>query len=285
VRRKCSPASPRDLLPATRMPLVSVIVCSIDPRKFAQVTANYDRLLGGVPHEILGIHDARSLAEAYNRALDRARGELVVFSHDDIEILTPDFAARLQGHLRRYDVVGIAGTTRVVGGGWHFAGHPFDYMLVVSPHPETGKLTMVIGGGGPLVVPDIQALDGVFIAARAAVARELRFDAATFDHFHLYDLDFTYRAFLSGHRLAVCRDLVLIHRSQGNYDDRWDVQRQRFEDKHARHLAPALPRRGTKLMNVPLDDDVILNPAEVAALCRPETLVRFLPGHQRAVAP
>ena len=255
---------------------VSVIVCSIDARKFERVSANYRRLLGPSLLEIIGIHDARSLAEGYNRGLDLACGDVLVFSHDDIEILSPDFAARLEEHLRLYDLVGIAGTTRLIGGGWYFSGHPFDYMLLISPHPETGLLTMIIEGGGTLVVPGIQGLDGVFLATRAPVARAMRFDAATFDHFHLYDLDFSYRAFLSGFRLAVCRDLVLIHQSQGKYSDRWDHYRRRFEHKFSGRLAPPLPRREPRIVNVALGEAILGDRAQVARLCRSETLAGFV---------
>jgi hypothetical protein len=263
---------------------VSVIICSIDARKFVQASASYERALAGVEHEIIGIHDARSLAEGYNRGIDRARGATLVFSHDDVEIVSPDFAQRLRAHLAVHDVVGIAGTTRAVGGGWYFAGHPFDYMLLVTPHPETGRPVMLVGGGSPLVVPSAQALDGVFIAARAEVARELRFDAKTFDHFHLYDLDFTFRAFLAGRKLAVCRDLVLVHYSQGSWDERWDEQRLRFERKFAGRLAAPLPFRRTPVTNVPLDEDLLADPAERARLCRPETLLRFVASVDRMIA-
>ena len=73
-------------------------------------------------------------------------------------------------------------------------------------------------GGGPLVVPGIQALDGVFMAMRREVATAIPFDAEAFDGFHLYDLDFSFRAHRGGFRLAVCRDVVLIHESTGSYD-------------------------------------------------------------------
>jgi glycosyltransferase involved in cell wall biosynthesis len=263
---------------------ISVVMCSIDAAKFAAASASYERALAGVDHEIVGIHDARSLAEGYNRGIDRARGDIVVFSHDDVEILSPDLGDRLRKHLDDYDVVGIAGTTRLVGGGWYFAGHPFDYMLLVTPHPETGKPTMLVGGGSPLVVAGVQALDGVFIAARGDVACELRFDAATFDDFHLYDLDFTFRAFLAGKRLAVCRDVVLVHHSQGSWDAKWDEQRQRFERKFAGRLAAPLPYRRTPVTNVPLDDDILADPAERARLCNPETLSRFVASVDRVIA-
>lgn len=255
---------------------VSVVVCSIDRAKLARVDASYRKRLGPALLEIIAFDDARSLAEAYNRGLDRVRGDVVVFSHDDIELLAPDFASRLEAHLAQHDLVGIAGTTRLVGGAWHLAGEPYDAMLVVAPHPQTGTPTMVIEGRGPLVVPGMQALDGVFLATRTTTAQALRFDADTFDGFHLYDLDFTFRAHLAGLQLAVCRDLVLWHASQGRYDARWDLARQRFERKFAGRLASAPEARRAPLVNVPIPADVLLDDAELARLTSPAMLERFV---------
>ena len=56
----------------------------------------------------------------------------------------------------------------------------------------------------------------------------LRFDEQCFDGFHLYDIDFTYRAHRAGFRLAVPLDLLLIHYSTGRYDIRWQAFNMRF---------------------------------------------------------
>ena len=260
----------------TPMALLSLVVCSINARKFRAATTSWLRALQGSAVEVIGIHDAASLAEGYNRGLDRARGDVVLFSHDDVDVVTPDAAARIEAHLSRFDVIGIAGTRRLVGGGWYFAGDPYDFMLVASPHPETGKPILLVEGGAPLIVDGIQAVDGVFFAARADVARALRFDAATFDHFHLYDLDFSFRAFLSGFRLAVCRDLLLVHASSGSFDPVWDRYRLRFEVKFAKQLAPAPPRREPRILNMPLDPAALANPAGRAELARPEALAALV---------
>jgi len=251
---------------------VAVIICSIDPRKFAAASASWKRSLAGVSCEIVGIHDARSLAEGYNRGLQRAHADVLVFSHDDVDVVTPDVAPWLGTHLANYDVVGIAGTRRLIGGGWFFAGDPYDFMSVISPHPETGRPILLIEGTGSLVVDGVQALDGVCFAARAEVARALRFDAATFDHFHLYDLDFSFRAFLAGYRLAVCRDLLLVHASIGSFDPKWNEYRLRFEAKFAGRLAAPVPRREPRILNVPIDASVLGHPAGRAELARPEAL-------------
>ena len=215
---------------------VSVVICSIDAAKFARVSDNYRALYGAREVEIIGIHDARSLAEGYNRGIARARGEHLVLSHDDIEILTPDFADRLDRHLAQFDLIGVAGTTRLVTGKWESARDPYALVVICAPVPDSVGYVTVLRGGGPLVVPGIQALDGVFMAMRRDVAVAVPFDEALFDHFHLYDLDFSFRAYRAGFALAVCRDIVMIHQSIGKFDAVWADYRRRFETKHRTHL-------------------------------------------------
>jgi GT2 family glycosyltransferase len=215
---------------------VSVVVCSIDAAKFSRVSENYRALFGARALEIIGIHDARSLADGYNRGIAQSRGEHIILSHDDIEILTPDFADRIQRHLAQFDLIGVAGTTRLVTGKWESAGDPYAFVVISAPVPDSVGYVTVLRGGGPLVVPNIQALDGVFMAMRRNVAISIPFDEALFDHFHLYDLDFSFRAYRAGFALAVCRDIVLIHQSIGKFDAVWEKYRRRFEDKHRAYL-------------------------------------------------
>ena len=138
-------------------PRVSIVVCSIDAKKFQQVSDNYLRLYAGQPIEIIGIHDARSLAEGYNRGIAQAKGETLILSHDDIEILTLDFAARVEQHLNNFALIGIAGTTRLTEGRWAAAGDPYVYSLISSPLPDGSGFGTMLLGGGPLVVSEIQA--------------------------------------------------------------------------------------------------------------------------------
>ena len=94
--------------------MISIIICSITAHKLALVTANFKAVLGAAPYEIIDIHDARSLSEGYNRGIARSRGDIVIFCHDDIEILTPAFYQLLCNHLETYDVVGCAGTNCLI---------------------------------------------------------------------------------------------------------------------------------------------------------------------------
>lgn len=224
-------AVPRPPPPAPRRaaaPLVSLVICSVDPDKWRAVTAMYGRVFAGRPHEIIGLHDARSLSEAYNRGIARARGELIVFSHDDVEFLAGDAADRLLAHLDRVDLVGVAGTSRVVGPSWIQGGWRTMRGQVATPGPAGAGLRVdVYGVDGPLTT-GIQALDGLFLACRRAVAETVRFDAETFDGFHLYDTDFSLRAFQSGWRLGVANDMPVLHLSRGRLGEAWRTYANRF---------------------------------------------------------
>lgn len=224
--------------PAAGRGSLSFVVCSIDEARFARLRSNLETCLAGHDWELIRIADARSLAEGYNRGLARSRGDFVVFCHDDIELLQPDAAARLLAALRTCDVVGVAGSTRLRDSHWISAGTPHIHGQVVQPEPDGSYVLNVFCRHA--MVPEagnIQALDGLFIAARRGVAEALRFDAVNFDGFHLYDLDFSFRAHRAGYRVGVCHDLLIYHQSTGNKDEVWRRYGRHFEDCFAGRLS------------------------------------------------
>ena len=211
---------------------ISVVVCSIDPVKLEAMQHNYTRAMAGREHEFVVIRDARSLAEGYNRGLSRCRFDTVVFSHDDVEILSADAFDRILHALRSCELVGLAGSRLVSGPAALWAGHPHLHGWIAYPAPggEPGwDATLYSLEAG--VICGIQALDGVFFATRRDVALRIGFDDKTFDSFHFYDLDFTYRAHLADLRVAVTTDVLAIHQSIGNFDDKWQESADRFRTK------------------------------------------------------
>jgi tetratricopeptide (TPR) repeat protein len=251
-----SVGAPEDVELPSGVPTISVVICSVDPVKFADVTAMYGRLLAGVPHEIVAIHDARSLCEGYNRALRQARGEWIVFSHDDIEVLADDFAARLARHLTSHQLVGVCGTSRLTGGTWHAAGWPHLRGLVAHRYPDSGRFRVMVLDAEADVSTDVQALDGLFFAARREVVERIRFDEQTFDGFHLYDLDFSFAAHLAGFDVAVCHDIPMIHYTYADASGYVDAYREyigRFERKYAGRLSPVEPAE-TRFLQALFDD-------------------------------
>ena len=214
--------------------MISIIVCSVDPAKFSALTSTVATAMSAARHEIVGIHDAKSLCEGYNRGVALARGEICVFAHDDIELLSTGLAATLERHLGDRDLVGVAGTTRLADMGWassgilhargmiaHVVGGDFDVRFFGMPAGESER---------------IEALDGVFFVTRREVAQRIGFDADTFDGWHGYDTDFTYRCHLAGLRVGVALDIPMIHTSDGNVDASWLEFDRRFRVKHKARL-------------------------------------------------
>jgi len=220
--------------------MISVVICSVNGTKFAAVSEQYRRLMGDEPHEIIGVHDARSMCDGYNRGFDRTQGDTVIFAHDDIELLTTDFIPRLKAHMQHDDVVGVAGTDRLVSASWSMAGPPFIFGQVAHVHPN--GFIVCIYGAPRRVIQGIQAMDGLFLAFRREVVEKLRWDDKTFTGWHCYDVDMVFRAYLAGYRTAVVCDLPILHASQGVYDDAWHIAAKLFHQKHAGKFSAAQPR-------------------------------------------
>ena len=240
VRRGEAPFPVLPSIPPSASPKpLSIAVCSIDPARLARMQQNFAEHLAGREHEFVVIGDARSLAEGYTRALARCRHDTIVFTHDDVELLTPQPFDALEQALGRSDIVGLAGTRLVTGPAVIWAGHPHIHGWVSYPARagETGydaaPLSLVSG-----LLEGMQALDGLFFATRREVVEKVGFDATTFDGFHYYDLDFTLRAHRAGLRLAVTTDVIAIHASLGHFGEDWNRYRQCFIEKFPELSAP-----------------------------------------------
>lgn len=266
-----APAEPPITL-ATEPPSVSIIICSITPSKFAAVSARYAALFAGLEHEIIGIHDAKSLAEGYNRGAGQSSGEVLIFSHDDIELLNDDFAVRLFRHLGHYDLVGVAGTRLLIEPAWRRAGYPHLAGLVAHRRPQDSDYHICVYGVHEVPAAGIEAVDGLWFAVRREVWETVRFDETVFDGFHLYDMDFSFAARLKGYRLTVAPDLLLVHHSYGEYSNDWEIYAERFRVKYAVELA------SRRSVEAPLDYLPTLSLPDITAFQRFAGLaLNFLP--------
>ncbi|MDX2217836.1 MAG: glycosyltransferase [Burkholderiales bacterium] len=229
--------APVELPPAPAAPRQSIafIICSIRPDKLAAIRARIEHLFRDHDVEVIGLTDARSLSEAYNRGATQARSRWLVFSHDDIALPQEDFADRLFAHLAAHDLIGMAGASKLVDGHWERAGWPHLHGQILHRPPDAPGQgqgwVYYCAGLQASVMTGITALDGVFLACRREVWDAVQFDADIFDGFHLYDIDFSHRAARAGFRLAVPTDLLLVHDSTGRYDAIWQRYNERFLKK------------------------------------------------------
>jgi len=97
--------------------------------------------------------------------LQQSRGEIVVFSHDDIGILSPDLGSELARALDAVDVVGVVGATRLAGPAFAWGGKAFTRGQIAEPAPD-GAVQLVVFNPTPGITGGLAAVDGVFMAAR-----------------------------------------------------------------------------------------------------------------------
>ena len=235
-RSLASGRAPRSRALDPRGRSISVIICSIRPERYAKASADFRAHLAEVEHEIIAIHDARSLCEGYNRAMRRARGDILIFSHDDVALAIPDFAARLLGHLQHYDVLGIAGTTRLASGACIRSSWPYIYGQIGKPGSEPGRVLVTAFHMRGATTPGAQAIDGVLLAARREAAVRIGWDENNFGGWHFYDFDFSYAAHLAGLRTAICHDLLVVHDSGGDFGEDWRRYGDKFREKYRETL-------------------------------------------------
>lgn len=220
-KEKTPPSPPPDEPYGATTVFISFIVCSITPAKLDALSRNLGRCLDGKAWELIHISDAKSLCEGYTRGALRAVGELLVFCHDDIEIVCDGFHRRLINACEGADVVGVTGTTLVSGPAVPWSGSPHVHGRVTHIASD-GKLLPSISSLASARVDRAQAIDGLFIATWRHVVERLGFDAETFSGFHFYDIDFSYRAFRAGLNVRIQSDIALIHHSAGVFgSDYW----------------------------------------------------------------
>ena len=124
---------------------ISAIVCSIDRAKFDAVARSFRQRFAGHAFELVGLHDARSLAEAYNRGAAQATGEVLVICARRHRAPHRRFPAPRAS--RSHDGIGIAGASKVTGPRWDHAGqrHMHGSVLHVPPDGRPGVLLMAAG--------------------------------------------------------------------------------------------------------------------------------------------
>jgi tetratricopeptide (TPR) repeat protein len=232
-----------------KRPPISIVTCSNDDPRYAAMAVSYARALAGWPHEIVRIADAKSLAEGYTRGMTRATGEIVVFTHDDVEILASDFGDRLLRRLSACDMLGVAGATRATGPAWPFAGWPYLHGSVIYPDGPGYRVTAY--SRTVPIARDIRVMDGVFLAMRREIALRIGWDAEACDGFHGYDVDFTLRAAQAGLRLAVASDLGVVHRSYGSFDERWEASARKLVARHSELCGERGAETGFVVRSVP----------------------------------
>lgn len=205
--------------------MISLIICSRCEKPDPALAENIRQTVG-VPYEIVWIDNSRgqySIFEAYNIGVDRAKGDVLCFMHEDIVFHSHDWGRTVERHLSKPQVgaVGVAGGNVVLDRfDWRFYGDFYHtYMMqgafTVTEQPEYTILAYPPKECLPLF--QVAVIDGVWMCMRRDLFNTVRFDDVTFHDFHLYDTDICMQINAMGLGVFVTNDVLLEHRSEGTF--------------------------------------------------------------------
>jgi hypothetical protein len=168
-------------------------------------------------------NNSEGLPTIYNRAIHQAKNsELLVFLHDDIWLEDPDLIQKIRISLKRYDIIGVAGNTRIskFQPAWLFRSIEHgrfiwdsEYLSGSVRHGKPGQSTPAVYGPTPA---RCELMDGVFLAGhRSILLRSKVFYDEQF-RFHFYDIDFCRTARRAGLSLGTW-PLDILHVSEGAF--------------------------------------------------------------------
>ncbi len=176
-----------------------------------------------------------SLSQLYNKGLEDSTNDIVVFMHDDVEIETSNITPKIERLFERnpeYGIIGLAGTDILSNGMW-WSDRERMYGQVKHEHQGKVHRNNYSGTFGENL-KEVVIVDGLFFAVHKNRIKE-KFDEE-FPGFHFYDIPFCVLNFKQGVKIGVTTKILVVHKSIGMIDKKWEKNKLFFEAKYGGSL-------------------------------------------------
>lgn len=191
----------------------------------------------GTGYEYLVIDGSKGdlrFAAAYNWAVERTKGDILVFIADDLYFMNMNWGTVLETKFSAdpsLGIIGVAGTQYLFADKYSLtaAGRPYIKGRIVY-HLQNGDFFAAVFSpekGDSRVV----ACEGCFLAVRAELFKKIRFDEQNFNGSHFHDLDFCLQA-AKECGIIVTTDITVKKMSHPVYDAAWHAAGKTFLQKH-----------------------------------------------------
>lgn len=224
--------------------MISIIISSYQEHYYLQFQKNVAETIA-VPYEIIQIHNPglMGICEAYNKGLQKAKYDCLLFCHEDIMFNTNGWGVELVNifvNNKDIGLVGIAGSKHIskFPAPWWEHGKENNVMNLKHGHkPEEEEIAYVGWDNATANIQDVAVIDGVFIGMRKSAG--IRFNEQI-KGFHNYDLSISVDFRSAGWRVVCTRNILLTHFSIGKLDNKWSKQVQNFYSLYYKKL-PIIP--------------------------------------------
>ena len=173
-------------------------------------------------YEFIGIDNSAgtfaSAAAALNRGAAQARGDYLIFAHQDMRFISPDTLARIEALMLSLPDAGIAGVIGVkeTGETGGYIINTYEMLGARIDRPE-----------------EVQTLDECLLIVPRKIFALMPFDEKVTDGWHLYGVDYCLTARAAGLKTYVLPVLTHHFSLATNYAGLFDYQRRVFR-KHYR---------------------------------------------------
>lgn len=182
-----------------------------------------------------------SLPEIYNQAIKdhSEKDSIFVMCHNDIVFKTYDWGKLLltKFNSTNYDIIGVAGSTylSITGRWWDNRSK----MCGIVEHSNglrewVSQYSHEIHG-----VKEVVLIDGLFMSFNPETIIH-KFDN-NYKGFHFYDLSFCIPNYLDGCNVGVTTSIRILHKSIGQTNQEWEVNRQQFVREYQDELPIVIP--------------------------------------------
>lgn len=203
--------------------MLSVIICSKESYRLTELGTNILSTIG-VENEIVVIDNSTnkySIFQAYNEGINRSRGEILCFLHEDIKLHTADWGKillELFSIHKDVGLIGVAGSKIKTStpSAWWNCPQPYRAVNILQHLDKETRDHWNYGFNK--AEEEVVALDGVFMAARRDP--EIRFNKKL-TGFHNYDLSLCLDYLKAGYKVIVTDRILIEHFSMGKLDRSW----------------------------------------------------------------
>ena len=175
----------------------------------------------------------KNLSQVYNEIISESSNDIIILCHDDIYFDTNNWSEKIIKMFNKnpeYGILGVAGTTHLPKSGmwWEDRSKMFG---IVNHESDGKKWESKYSDSLQNSIKNVVVVDGVFIAIHKKRIKEL-FDESV-EGFHMYDVNFCFKNFMSGVNIGVITNIRLTHKSIGMTNDMWEKNRLNFSEKYS----------------------------------------------------
>jgi glycosyltransferase involved in cell wall biosynthesis len=177
------------------------------------------------------INTGESLTKSYNRGLEQAKNDIVVFCHDDLNVETKQWGNKLLKQFEKnpnFGIIGVAGSKFMAPSGQWWENRKKMYGRVAHTHEGKTWLSTYSEDLGQSL-EKVVVVDGVFFAVDKTKIKT-NFNEEV-EGFHFYDVTFCFENYLKCVDIGVTTLIRINHKSIGMTNESWEANRLSFAEK------------------------------------------------------